>query len=295
MNKSRLPILLIGLISLSLIGCMSYKKINIGNAEPFTNHDIRENFQSYNIYIHGNNGVYALQNPEITDNSISGTPKKVIDAEKLTEITDTNNIKGKDINKYNLNIYTKKPIIENNGVAQSGNEIVIPSSEKKIEIKANDIEKVEMYANDEKVVGIIALYIILCLIAVGLLVWLMVVLLNQAGNSSANASANSSGNSNSNSGGSNSGSSNSGSSNSGGSCYVATMVYGSYDAPEVLVLRKFRDNFLQKFYLGRFFIKTYYKYSPHFVKRFQNHENVHKSIRFILNGFVKFLSKQKST
>lgn len=293
MNKSRVTILLIGLLFLSLIGCMSYKKINVGSAEPFTNHDIQENFQSYNIYIHDDNGVYALQNPDITDNSISGTPKKVTDSDKLTEIKDTNNVKGKDINKYNLNIYTKKPIIENNGVAQSENEIVIleANSEKKVEIKAGDIEKVEMYANDEKIVGIIALYIILCLIAVGLLIWLMVVLLNQAGNSSANSSANSSGNSNSNSGGSNSGSSNSGSSNSGGSCYVATMVYGSYDAPEVLVLRRFRDDFLQKFYLGRLFIKTYYKYSPHFVKRFQNHENVHKPIRFILNSFVKFLSK----
>jgi uncharacterized membrane protein len=281
MKKSKVTVLLVGLLFLSLIGCMSYKKISVGNAEPFTNHDIRENFQNYNIYIHEENGVYELQNPEIGEKLIAGTPKKITNQQLINEITDTNNVKGKDINKYNLTIHTKKPLIENDGVAQSGDEIILDyNPTKRIEIKADDIEKVEMYANDEKVVGIIALYIILCFIALGLLIWLMIVLLNQAGNSSSNASANSSGNSNSNSGGS----------NSGGSCYVATMVYGSYDAPEVLVLRRFRDNFLQKFYLGRMFIKTYYKYSPHFVKKFQHNENIHKPIRFMLNQFIKFLS-----
>lgn len=38
-------------------------------------------------------------------------------------------------------------------------------------------------------------------------------------------------------------------------CYIATCVYGSYDAPEVLVLRDFRDNELSKNIFGRLFIK----------------------------------------
>lgn len=50
------------------------------------------------------------------------------------------------------------------------------------------------------------------------------------------------------------------SSNSG--CFIATAVYGNYDAPEVKILREFRDSFLSKYKLGQLFIKEYYNYSP---------------------------------
>ena len=49
-------------------------------------------------------------------------------------------------------------------------------------------------------------------------------------------------------------------------CYIATMAYGSYDAPEVLVLRRFRDEILKKTFLGRVFIANYYAFSPWLVK-----------------------------
>lgn len=50
--------------------------------------------------------------------------------------------------------------------------------------------------------------------------------------------------------------------NSGGNCYVATAVYGSYDCPEVWVLRRFRDDALAKRRVGRAFISVYYLISP---------------------------------
>jgi hypothetical protein len=53
-----------------------------------------------------------------------------------------------------------------------------------------------------------------------------------------------------------------------GSCYIATFVYGDYDAEQVKYFRRFRDNYLDKFYLGRFFIKCYYKISPRLINRF---------------------------
>ncbi|WP_339619458.1 CFI-box-CTERM domain-containing protein [uncultured Salinibacterium sp.] len=53
-----------------------------------------------------------------------------------------------------------------------------------------------------------------------------------------------------------------------GGCYVATAVYGSYDCPEVWVLRRFRDEFLRSNTAGRFFIRTYYAISPHAVRVF---------------------------
>ena len=51
-------------------------------------------------------------------------------------------------------------------------------------------------------------------------------------------------------------------------CYVATAVYGSYDCPEVWVLRRYRDEVLDKTLLGRAFIKLYYAVSPRIVKHF---------------------------
>ncbi len=53
-----------------------------------------------------------------------------------------------------------------------------------------------------------------------------------------------------------------------GGCYIATCVYGSYNSPEVMILRKYRDNKLSKTISGRAFIKIYYKLSPILVKCF---------------------------
>jgi len=57
-------------------------------------------------------------------------------------------------------------------------------------------------------------------------------------------------------------------SSSSGGCYIATAVYGSYDCPEVWVLRRYRDNRLQRNALGRLFVKVYYAVSPTLVKWF---------------------------
>ena len=51
-------------------------------------------------------------------------------------------------------------------------------------------------------------------------------------------------------------------------CYVATCVYGSYDCPEVWVLRRYRDNTLGSTWYGRLFIRLYYAISPTIVKWF---------------------------
>jgi hypothetical protein len=47
-----------------------------------------------------------------------------------------------------------------------------------------------------------------------------------------------------------------------GWCFVASAVYGSENAPEVIILRRFRDNTLRQFFVGRIFIKAYYHFSP---------------------------------
>jgi len=54
----------------------------------------------------------------------------------------------------------------------------------------------------------------------------------------------------------------------GGKCYVATAVYGSYDCPQVRMLRNYRDNTLSVTWYGRAFIYVYYATSPTLVKLF---------------------------
>jgi serine/threonine protein kinase/rRNA-processing protein FCF1 len=51
-------------------------------------------------------------------------------------------------------------------------------------------------------------------------------------------------------------------------CYVATYVYGTYDCPELWILRRFRDTKLKKSVLGRIFIKAYYWLSPSIIRHF---------------------------
>ena len=72
-------------------------------------------------------------------------------------------------------------------------------------------------------------------------------------------------------------------------CYIATMAYGSYDAPEVLVLRRFRDEKLNKTFMGRVFIANYYAFSPLLVKFVKKTGIADRLIRRKLDGFVNRL------
>lgn len=74
-------------------------------------------------------------------------------------------------------------------------------------------------------------------------------------------------------------------------CYIATMAYGDYDHPQVLELRQFRDNFLNKTILGRSFIKLYYKYSPSLVEKLKNKQRINLIIRKGLDQFIKAIKK----
>ena len=81
-------------------------------------------------------------------------------------------------------------------------------------------------------------------------------------------------------------------SNSGsGGCYIATMVYGDYEHPQVMVLREFRDNFLSKHLIGRSFIKFYYRYSPNWVETMKNMKALNLFIRFVLNKIILIIKK----
>jgi TPR repeat protein len=73
---------------------------------------------------------------------------------------------------------------------------------------------------------------------------------------------------------------------SSGGCYVATCVYGSYDCPEVWMLRRFRDNTLLHSWLGKQFVQVYYAVSPKFVKLFGNKRWFNKLWKPVLDRFA---------
>lgn len=75
-------------------------------------------------------------------------------------------------------------------------------------------------------------------------------------------------------------------------CYIASAVYGSYNCPEVWVLRRYRDERLKKHLFGRIFIRTYYFFSPKLVKIFKNKHQLNLFIKKRLDKKVKKLKEK---
>lgn len=67
-------------------------------------------------------------------------------------------------------------------------------------------------------------------------------------------------------------------------CFIATACYGDYDAPEVLILRKYRDEHLLTNWLGTLFVKFYYAVSPSIAKHI---ENSNRAKSFMRNRFLR--------
>lgn len=74
-----------------------------------------------------------------------------------------------------------------------------------------------------------------------------------------------------------------------GGCYVATCVYGSYDCPQVWMLRRFRDTTLSATWYGNAFIDLYYAVSPSLVKLFGKSALFRKLCKMPIDRIVKKL------
>ncbi|MCM1490029.1 MAG: hypothetical protein NC095_04305 [Muribaculum sp.] len=74
--------------------------------------------------------------------------------------------------------------------------------------------------------------------------------------------------------------------NPSGGCYIATMAYGDYNHPQVMVLRDFRDSFLSKRDWGKRFIAYYYAHSPNWVEQLKDYKTINAVIRKGLDAFI---------
>lgn len=77
-------------------------------------------------------------------------------------------------------------------------------------------------------------------------------------------------------------------------CFVATVAYGSYDAPQVQVLRRYRDTSLARTMHGRAFIRAYYALGPHLANLLKDRLVVIKLVRRVLDWLVDFISRRQS-
>ncbi|MCL2807235.1 MAG: hypothetical protein FWD27_03595 [Coriobacteriia bacterium] len=77
-----------------------------------------------------------------------------------------------------------------------------------------------------------------------------------------------------------------------GKCYVATAVYGSYDCPQVWVLRRFRDVTLSHTASGRAFIRAYYATSPTLLQWLSGSSWFNESARLLLDKLVSGLKSR---
>lgn len=74
-------------------------------------------------------------------------------------------------------------------------------------------------------------------------------------------------------------------------CYIATMVYGNPNNVNVIILRHYRDNYLNKHFLGRTFVNIYYKISPSMVRHLKHNYIVRNLIRTVLTRHITKLSR----
>jgi hypothetical protein len=69
-------------------------------------------------------------------------------------------------------------------------------------------------------------------------------------------------------------------------CFIATAAFGSYLDPHVWVLRQFRDNVLQQYSWGRWFVSQYYLYSPPAAAVIAAHPSLKLATRMLLTPLI---------
>lgn len=74
-------------------------------------------------------------------------------------------------------------------------------------------------------------------------------------------------------------------------CFIATAVYGDFEAPQVRTLRAFRNNYMEKTTLGRLFIRIYYRISPPIASHINRHSVQCIFVRKVLDAVVKIIEK----
>ncbi|MBO6516107.1 MAG: hypothetical protein JJ975_06125 [Bacteroidia bacterium] len=251
---------IVGFLVIFLFSCNPYRQVTTSD-DVFLSHKIwKENYDKYVYLVDDGNSVYSLDSVKLIQDanldsvvSITGT---------LNEYVDT----AVNPNKWKQKKEDRKKVLlklEDGALGQN-------KPGEKVELKKEGIKEVTYHA--KKNTGIVGTFFKVVGIIIGIFVLLIIVIIVAALSSDSGGG-----------GGSNS------NSNSDPQCYIATMAYGTPDAPEVLKLRGFRDRVLLKNRAGQSFVKWYYKTSPKLVERYRNNPRVNQFVRFVLDRLVAFI------
>ena len=81
-----------------------------------------------------------------------------------------------------------------------------------------------------------------------------------------------------------------------GGCFIATCIYGSYSAPEVKILRNFRDQALLKNHAGQFLVNLYYAISPKIVTFIDNKQKIKTILKYaVIDPLVNYLDRDEKS
>ncbi len=72
----------------------------------------------------------------------------------------------------------------------------------------------------------------------------------------------------------------------GNECFIATAAFGSSMAPQLNILREFRDRFLKTNTIGRWLVTKYYTYSPKWAQRIKKRESARAIVRATLSPVI---------
>ncbi|MBI9068747.1 MAG: hypothetical protein JEZ09_15740 [Salinivirgaceae bacterium] len=82
----------------------------------------------------------------------------------------------------------------------------------------------------------------------------------------------------------------------GGGCFIATACYGNYNSPEVIILRKYRDERLLSFSLGKLFVWFYYLTSPRLAELISKSKASKKAVRkYLLQPLIRKINQNDSS
>jgi len=70
-------------------------------------------------------------------------------------------------------------------------------------------------------------------------------------------------------------------------CYIATAIYGDYNALEVRKLRYFRDRYLFPYFIGRLITTFYYHASPGIADKIKKLPVIKRMIKYLLDWIVQ--------
>lgn len=251
--------LLVFLSLLLLTGCNPYKRISLSGSDFYGRNKVIKNIDRYDIYVHQADSVYELVDPEATDsNRITGQVQALSEEEVVKKAIIDTTSKLKPGEQNDIHIYL-----------DNAEEITDVKVSDQITLEAKNVESVNLTAKESRgALGVIGMVLLGILLVIVLLIGIIIAAVAASGSDGSGSDSGSNG------------------SDSDSGCYIATMAYGSYEAPKVMTLRRFRDQFLQKYRWGRSFIKWYYKNSPHFVAKHASKKWLHVSIRKCLDVFV---------